>query len=223
MRIRNVAIALLATMAPFTFAADKDVEALLKQLRENYQKVKSVRFEILATRPDTGGDDNPLNSVVEYRAPMSFRIVTTAKSMPAGKNLTVISDGKRLYTKPPAGEVTTKALNLDDAGAFINLEGLCFWDYKRQLSTAKGANMNESQLRLLKHETWKGADFMVLEEKAPKSNVFVRYYIDPKTKFIMRTAVYGLEDTAQVVGDYRITKIDMKAVVPASAVKIPGT
>jgi len=221
MKLRSIAFLGLSLATSICLAADKDVEAMLKTLRESYKKVKSARFEVQAVLPEAGGDDNPINSTVQYRAPLSFRIVSKAKSMGPSEVL-LISDGKQLYSKTPDGKTTKKALNLDEPGAFLNLESLCFWDYKRQLSTDTGANMHDSQLRLLKRETWKDRDFMVLEEKAPKSKVFVRYYIDPKTKLIMRTTVYDLEDTATIRGDYRITKVDQAADIPANATQIPG-
>jgi hypothetical protein len=82
--------------------------------------------------------------------------------------------------------------------------------------------MNASELRLLKKETWKDKDYMVLEEKAPKSNVFVRYYIDPVKKFIVRTAVYSLEDASIMLQDHKVTKFELNPKVDQTVLKLPA-
>jgi outer membrane lipoprotein-sorting protein len=63
---------------------------------------------------------------------------------------------------------------------------------------------------------------MVLEEKAPKSKVFVRYYIDPKTKFIVRTAVYNLDNPAEMLQDYKVTSFQLNPKVDEKQFKFPS-
>lgn len=219
--MRALTVSLLTLVSTVSFAADKDVEAILRTLRENYSKAKSVRMEVVSYISQVG-DDNLLTSQVSYLAPGSFRIQMKGNSMGAGNSLLMVSDGKQSYTKMPDGKITKEKFDPDEIAPPVNLEVLCFWDWKRQLSTTKGANMHESELRLLQKETWKDKDYMVLEEKAPKSNVFVRYYIDPKTKFIVRTAVYNLENQALLLQDHKVTKFELNAKVDPSTVKLPA-
>ncbi len=219
--MRATAVLLFALASFPAFAADKDVEDMLKILRDNYSKAKSVRLEVVSFMQEVG-DQAPLTSKIVYSNPGSFRIEMKGKSMGEGNSLVMITDGKMTYLKNPAGKVTKEKFDSDKIAPPVNLEVLCFWDWKRQLSTTKGANMNESQLRLLKKETWKDKDYMVLEEKATKSNVFVRYYIDPKTKFIVRTAVYNLQDTTQMLQDHKVTKFELNAKVDPNLLKLPS-
>lgn len=219
--MRALLITALTIVASAGFAADKEVESILKTLRENYRNAKSVRMEVVSYLMQVG-DDNLLTSQVWYKQPGSFRIEMKGNSLGAGNSILMISDGKQSFVKTPDGKTTKKKFDGDEIATPVNLEVLCFWDWKRQLSTDKGANMNESQLRLLKKETWKDKDYMVLEEKAPKSNVFVRYYIDPKTKFIVRTAVYNLENQAILEQDHRVTKFQLNAPVEAKQLKFPS-
>ena len=221
MKMRVFILPVLALMAATSFAADKDVEDMLKVLRDNYSKAKTVHMEVVSTLQQVG-DENPLTSHIWYRSPGTFRIEMTGNTMGPGNMLLMVADGKNSYTKTPAGKVTKEKYNADNIAPPVNLETLCFWDWKRQLSTTKGANMNESQLRLLKKETWKDKDYMILEEKAPKSKVFVRYYIDPKTKFIVRTAVYDLEDPSVMIQDHKVVKFDLNAKVDEKLLKLPS-
>jgi outer membrane lipoprotein-sorting protein len=217
MNMRALVVSILAFAVAPAFAADKDVEDLLKVLRDNYGKAKSVRMEVASMVLTQQGELN-LKSQVWYKNPGSFRIES------AGTNVSALSasDGKSAYNKAFDGKITKGKFDPDEIASPVNLEVLCFWDWKRQLSTTKGANMNESQLRLLKKETWKDKDYMVLEEKAPKSQVFVRYYIDPKTKFIVRTAVYSLEDSTLLLQDHKVTKFELNAAVDPKQLKLPS-
>lgn len=216
--MRALVVSFLALSVVPAFAADKDVEDILKVLRDNYSKTKSVRLEVTSMVLTQQGEMN-LTSQVLFKNPGSFRI--ESKGTP-NISLLSISDGKDAYNKGFDGEVTKGKFDPDGIASPVNLEVLCFWDWKRQLSTTKGANMNESDLRLLKKETWKGKDYMVLEEKAPKSKVFVRYYIDPATKYIMRTAVFSLDDTTLMLQDHKVTKLDVNASVDAKQLKFPS-
>lgn len=220
MTIRAIAVSMLALSATASFAADKDVEDILRVLRQNYSNAKSARLEVQSFMRELG-DAYPLTTTVQYSKPGKFRMVTKGESMGAS-SLLMVSDGKTSYTKDPAGKVTREKFDPDKVASPINLESLCFWDWKRQLSTAKGDNMNASELRLLKRETWKDKDYMVLEEKAPKSNVFVRYYIDPVKKFIVRTAVYSLEDASIMLQDHKVTKFELNPKVDPAVLKLPA-
>jgi len=219
MKLRFIAFSVFAALAAGAFAADKDVEAMLKTLRDNYQKVKSVRLEVATIVRGEGGEDIPLTSVVTYRAPLNIRLVSQGPTM-QGNKLVQIIDGKQSSTKTPDGKTTKAKYDPDKIAAPLNLETLCFWDSKRQLSTDKGANMHDSKLRLLQKETWKDKDYMVLEETAERSKVFVRYFIDPKTKYIVRTVVYNLEDTTVVLQDQKVTKMELNAKVDPSLFKV---
>lgn len=222
MKWRVFAFSLVAALAVGAQAADKQVEDLLKTLRDNYKKVKSVRLEVTSTVLGPGGMDVPLTSVVSYKAPSSFRMVSKGPTMGENGFLLFVTDGKRATTKTPDGKSTTAKFERDQIANPLNLESLCFWDWKRQLSTDTGMNMHDSKLRLLQKETWKDKDYMVLEETAERSKVFVRYYIDPKTKYIVRTVVYNLEDTTQVLQDHKVTKMDLSAKLDPSLFKVEG-
>lgn len=217
MNMRALAISILALAAIPAFAADKDVEDILKVLRDNYSKAKSVQMEVVSTMLVGEGEEIQLSSKAWYLGPSTFRIETKADT----GTIISASDGKNGYNKGIDGKVVKGKFDPDDIASPVNLEVLCFWDWKRQLSTTKGNNMNESELRLLKKETWKDKDYMVLEEKAPKSKVFVRYYIDPVKKFIVRTAVYSLDNTAILLQDHKVTKFELNAKVDAKLLKLP--
>lgn len=216
--MRALLVSAFALAVAPAFAADKDVEDMLKVLRDNYSKAKTVKMEV-ASMVLTQQGELQMTSQVWFKNPGSFRIESKA-----GADVSALSasDGKSAYNKSFDGEVTKGKFDPDAIASPVNLEVLCFWDWKRQLSTTKGANMNESDLRLLKKETWKDKDYMILEEKAPKSKVFVRYYIDPKTKFIVRTAVYSLEDTTLLLQDHKVTKFELNATVDAKQLKLPS-
>jgi hypothetical protein len=77
----------------------------------------------------------------------------------------------------------------------INLEVMSFWDWKRQLSTDPGSNMEESKFKLVQGESWNGKKWTVLEETAYGQNVFVRYFVDPSSSLIYRVLVYDLGRT----------------------------
>lgn len=216
--MRALAISLLALAAMPTFAADKDVEDILKVLRDNYSKAKSVHMEVVSTMLVGQGEEIQLSSKAWYLGPSTFRIETKSD----GGTIISASDGKNGYNKGIDGKVAKGKFDPDDIASPVNLEVLCFWDWKRQLSTTPGNNMNESELRLLKKETWKDKDYMVLEEKAPKSKVFVRYYIDPVKKFIVRTAVYSLDNTAILLQDHKVTKFELNAKVDEKLLKLPS-
>lgn len=221
MTMRVFALAMMVVSISPAFAADKDVEDILKALRVNYSNAKSVKMEVVSYLQQVG-DDNLLTSQVLYKKPGSFRILMKGNSMGPNGSLLMVSDGKTSYTKTPDSKVTKEKFDPDKIAPPVNLEVLCFWDWKRQLSTEKGANMNGSQLRLLKKETWKGKDYMVLEEKAPRSEVFVRYFIDPKTKFIVRTAVYHLDDASILLQDHKVTKFELNAKIDEAQLKLPA-
>lgn len=220
MRFRVLSLSLLAVVASGAHAADKDVEAILKTLRENYQKVKTARLEVTSVIADPeSGSDISLNSVMSYKGPGSVRIVAKGPTMP-GSYLLYVTDSKQALVRTPDGKSSTKKFDADEVAVPLNLESLCFWDYKRQLSTAAGMNMHDSKLRLLKKETWKDKDYMVLEEKAERSKVFVRYFIDPATKYIVRTVVYNLEDTTEILQDHKVTKFELNPKLDASLFKL---
>lgn len=219
MQSRFIAFSVLAALASGALAADKDVEDMLRTLRNNYQKLKTARIEVTSVVRGQMGEDIPLTSVVTYKAPLSFRMVSKGPTM-GGNSLVMITDGKQASTKTPDGKTEKAKFELDKIAAPLNLESLCLWDWKRQLSTDKGANMHDSKLRLLQKETWKDKDYIVLEETAERSKVFVRYYIEPKTKFIVRTVVYNLEDTTQVLQDHKVTKMEVNPKVEASLFKV---
>jgi hypothetical protein len=60
----------------------------------------------------------------------------------------------------------------------------------------------------------------VLEESAPQANVYVEYYIDPKTNFIWRTVQMSL-DKEFIRGDFIIKKLTIGAKIDDKKFKKP--
>lgn len=221
MTLRSASAFLLCVLATSTFAADKDVEALLAKMRTAYKSAKSVTMTTLTLVPGPFGDAE-IETVVSYSSPNKIHAVVKGIPEAGGSDMTVRSDGKNMVVEGlPNGKIKRPY----DEQLFVqaltaNLETLCFWDWKRQLSTAKGDNMEKSTFKLIAKEMWKDKPYIVLEETAAGQNVFVRYFIDGKSSLIMRTVVTAIDDKETIQMDARISKMDLKAKLSPALFKI---
>lgn len=204
--MKKTAILLLLTaLSTAAFAADKEVEGLLAKMRDTYKNIGTVTFTSEATLQGDAGD-----IVVKmnggFKSPNSMYVDITA---PNGK-ARVNTDGKKIWALPDgATEVFELTWGLDEMGGVLagaNLELLNFFDWKRQLSTAKGDNMAESKLSIRKNVKWNDKTWIVLEESAPQVGVYVEYYIDPKTNLMWRTVQMTL-DKEFVRGDFIVKSL----------------
>lgn len=182
----------LVALSSFAQAAEAEAEALLKAMREAYQGIKAARMQSSTTLFAEG---NKLDATFEisFKGPNKVR-VTTDKLFGMDVQLKVLSDGKTITVSTPEGKeespFTVEGLS---EGAPMNLEVLCLWDWKRQLSTDDEGNMKGNALKVLKEQKWNDKVWTVLEETAKEQEVFVRYWIDPKTHLIWRTEVFDVE------------------------------
>jgi outer membrane lipoprotein-sorting protein len=217
--MKKTAFLLLAALSSVAFAADKEVEELLAKMRDTYKNIGSVTFTQEATLlTDTGDVTVKMNG--GFKSPNSMYVDITA---PNGK-AKVVTDGKNIWALPDgATDVFELKWGLDEMGGVLggaNLEVLNFFDWKRQLSTAKGDNMAESKLSLRKNVKWNDKTWIVLEESAPQVGVYVEYYIDPKTNLIWRTVQMTL-DKEFVRGDFVIKSLKTGAKIDDKNFKKP--
>lgn len=198
MRSMNYKFA-VATVATAFFGAvwaqAADVEQLLTNMRAAYQKPQTVRIKTEALLP-IGSEKEPQRMQFDLTFKRPYKVFCKVTRFPGqeGKDIFWVTDGKSLKSTGPEG--TRKSdISPDEIGKGwpINLESLSFWDYERQLSTKAGANMEKSVFAVIESEQWNDKAWLVLEETAKGQDVFVRYFIDPKTFFIWRCDVWDLE------------------------------
>jgi len=191
-------LSLLFALAAFCLPieADKEAEKLLSNMRQAYQ---SANFATLQSKTKTKIEEKEetFDVHMDYGKPNLIRMVFSFR----GQQVAKISDGKKIYTVVGKGKAHEEKLTLDGLGgdAPINLEAMAFFDWKRQLSTSPGANMSESKFKIVLSEEWNGRSWIVLEETAHGQNVFVRYFVDPKTFFIWRCDVKSLDKKKQIM------------------------
>lgn len=216
MRRRVIFLALLPLLASLAQAADPEVEALLANMRKAYSAIKTAKITTKTILPSQAGEFE-LTTETTFQSPNHvWAKVSGFPGTPA--SLIVRTDGKKVVQEGPQGKKEEKwSLDAVNEPLPINLETLNLWDWKRQLSTGAGGNMQKSKFRLIKRETWKNIDWLVLEETAPEA--FVRYFIDPKTYLIHRTRYERLEGN-ELVMDAKITKIELNPKVDPKLFKL---
>jgi len=218
MRFQSCLVIPLLVAASAASAADKAVEDLLSNMRKAYSSISGATMEV-AVRVNTqqnGWQSGVLK--VDYGRPLQIRF----KSEVGANRVERYSNGKKVVTIRNGSKSSTDKVDVDTVGGQLqgNLEWLCFFDWKRQLSTEKGANMNESKLKL-DSEEWNGKKWTVLDEKAENVGVGVRYFIDPKTYLIMRCDVTSLQLNQLVVKtEVKAVKLGVKH--PASIFEAPA-
>jgi sugar lactone lactonase YvrE len=181
-RIRKlVPVREVTSTATARVAATADVEELLSRMRAAYQTIEAaaVRFNVLRA-------GRRIDGTLRYERPGT---VTATLQVEEYGTVRVAADGQLIRVIDPQlaapEELTWSLQNLRTAVA-ANLEVISLWDSQRQLSTGEGGNMRGETLRLGKAEEWRGKRWIVLEERAGSD--LYRYWVDPKTSLIHRTA-----------------------------------
>ena len=100
-----------------------------------------------------------------------------------------------------------------------NLETLCFFDWHKQFDTTIKGNMYLSKFRVFR-ERWMNRDWTVLEETPKTPPEVVRYYVDPTTYLIWRTAAFDVGQK-QPFNDFWFTKLEVNSNLDPKAFKIP--
>ncbi len=208
---------LLACLTCACFAANKEVEDLLTQMRRAYSSVKSARLIVKTTSPRFG--DQVLTTELSYARERKIHAKLSGLQTLNGRSIVFVSDGKKISVEDLAGNIKNADFDLDFIPVPVNLESMSFWDWKRQLSTAPGANMNKSSFKLRKNVSWNKKNWTVLEEKADGQGVSVDYFIDPKTAFIHRVMVYDYSKKT-VSQETVITKLERDPKLNSNLFKI---
>ncbi|MCH8978504.1 MAG: hypothetical protein IH945_04585 [Armatimonadetes bacterium] len=202
-------LALCAALSAGAVAADEEVENLLANMRKAYKTIGTVTFKLESTVLTANGDI-VIKMIGGFRSPNMMYVNI---DLP-GARVKVVSDGKKVYSvRGDSERIREMPYNIDvlgDALLGANLEVINFYDWERQLSTSEGANMHDSTLSIRKNEKWNGKTWLVLEESAPKVDVYVEYYIDPKTNLVWRTVQMSL-DKEFTRGDFILKSLKMNA------------
>lgn len=193
MNLRFAAAGLLIWAASLSLGADREVEELLSKMRSVYSGSKTAHVLVTATSVRFG--KNPIKVDLYYASPRKIKAKVDGLPSMRGKTWHYVSDGKRVASDDFTGTPQVGSWDPDSFQMPINLEVMSFWDWKRQLSTTEGSNMEKSQFKLIKGESWNGKKWTVLEETAYGQGVFVRYFIDPSSSLIYRVLVYDLGRT----------------------------
>ena len=174
--------------------AQKPVEELFLKMRKAYQSVDTVSLQARVRFYGPSVTQTGILSL-DYARPNKIRY-----SAEVGANrIQRFCDGKKVVTIRDGNRTEAVKITVDTLGGQVpgNLEWLCFFDWKRQLSTTPGNNMAKSTFKLIPKEPWNGKNWIVLEETAPQVNVGVRYFIDPRTYLIWRCDVTNLATKKQ--------------------------
>ena len=185
--------------------APKPVEELFLKMRKAYQAVDTVRLQARLRFYSPSASQTGVLSL-EYAQPNKIRYAAEV-----GQNrVQRFSDGKKVVTIRDGSRTETDKITVNTLGGQLpgNLEWLCFFDWKRQLSTTPGNNMAKSTFKLIPKEQWNGKSWIVLEETAPEVNVGVRYFIDPRTYLIWRCDVKSLSQKTQTART-EVTKLEL--------------
>ena len=179
-----LALAVAFASVSLTPVQDMDTEELLGKMRQVYRETKSASFQTKSSINEKG-EKIVVTLNGEFANPNKMRVAFVG--LPSGE-ATLICDGKEVAIVIEGQAKRGLEYSVDNLGKslFANLETLCFFDWKRQLSTGEGGNMRSSKLRVAK-EDWNGKSWLVLEEHAEMQRVDVRYFIDPETFYIWRT------------------------------------
>jgi len=197
--------------------APKPVEDLLAKMRKAYSSVKTAALEV---HVKNAGQNGQITGRFSFKFASPNRIKYLAE---VGANHTErYCDGKEIVTIRNDKRASTTTINVDTLGGEVpgNLEWLSFFDWKRQLSTAQGANMARSTFKLIPSESWNKKNWIVLEETATFMNLKVRYFIDPKSYFIWRCDVSQISQKRQVIHT-EVTKLEIGPKLDASVFKAP--
>lgn len=216
------AIATLALLGQVGPPIDPQTAALLDKMSKAYKAIHSAK--VTSSYSETKNALSvSIKSESTFLAPASFRIVSTGLPTLSGSGYTLVTDGKLIRTdglpsKPWTSKYSRRdmVLNLPQ----VNLEVLCLWDWNRQLSYQRGGGMFRSTFKI-SSERRDGKSFTVLEETARRSQVRVRYFVDPSTFLISRTEVFDLTTNATPFQIYQIEKMELGVPVDAKQFVVP--
>lgn len=204
---RVLALGAVFGLAAFACPSEPTVEELLSAMRKAYRETKTAVFQTKSEIRETGQE---LTVVLDgqFMAPNKMKVAFSG--VPSGA-VTLYCDGEKVSIVIDGKVRRQMDYSLDSLGRslFANLETLCFFDWKRQLSTETGGNMQKSTLKIVK-EDWNGKSWLVLEEHAPGQKVDVRYFVDPATNFIWRTVATMIGDK-QPFMDARIVRLELNS------------
>jgi len=195
MIVRFATLATVFLAASLSLAADKEVEDLLAKMRAKYSSAKTAHIITRATSSSLGKSAVTVDVVFQQKAKIRAKVF--GLPFMKGKTWNFISDGSKIASDDFTGHPQYSEFDPDHIPMPVNLEVMSFWDWERQLSTEKGANMEHSKFKLIANEAWDGKKWTVLEETAYGQSVFVRYFIDPKTYLIGRVIVYDIKRSVQ--------------------------
>jgi outer membrane lipoprotein-sorting protein len=191
MMIRALMATLLLAAASVSFAKDDEVEKLLSRMREVYSSTKTARITVKTSGPRFGRET--VTTEVTYMRERKIYAKLSGSAAAQGRARIFISDGQKVSVEDLSHNVQVSRFDPDFIPIPVNLEVMSLWDWKRQLSTEEGANMEHSEMRIRKGVKWNGKEWWVLEETANGQNVYVDYHIDPKTALIHRVQVFDLK------------------------------
>lgn len=201
---------------------DPQAAALLAKMRAAYGSLKSARGTV-QTKFLSRGKGLLLSSKVEFKAPMNFRMETSGVPGTTKPTYVFLTDGKKLYTDGLPGGSETKVYSyqalLQRLLPQSNLETLCFFDWRIQLSTSAGGNMHRSKFKVLK-KRWGNRDWTVLEESPITTPQVIDYYVDPSTYLIWRTAAFNSFDKSPF-NDFWFTKLQVNPTIDPKDFRIP--
>lgn len=219
MQFKSILICAVAVLAGAAFATEKEIDELLANMRKAYTSAKSAKMQ---TETTILIEDEKIKGTFDvwYKAENKLYVRAEGAFGMEGV-LKMICDGKKILVSTPEDkeERDFTIENLSD-GAPFNLEVLCFWDSKRQLTNTTGGNMAKSELKIVKDQDWDGKKWTILEEKANEQKVFVKYWIDPKTSFIWKTEVMDLE-TRKPVMECIVKSLKIDVEIPETSFEIP--
>lgn len=184
-------------------SADMDSATLLSKMRSAYEGVKSAKFHVIGKGFSPASKEQI--SDFEYKAAKKVRAEVVGLFDEKSK-IVFTANGDKFSARDESGKLPATTFDFEQFQPAGNLETLCFWDWKKQLSTEEGGNMQKSKLSVTQHEKWNDKDWIVLEENASEQKVKCRYFVDPKTFFIWRTI--STPDSGEHVTDSWITKLD---------------
>ncbi|MEM4409845.1 MAG: hypothetical protein QXI19_13995 [Candidatus Caldarchaeum sp.] len=195
------------------------VPRLLQKMRGAYSSVTSVRMVVDISFFPSPNQSIQLTMELEYMKPDRIWALLSSSD----ERVLVISDGKKIgvYHEPSGGRLLNP-FSVDHLNASVpgNLETVCLWDWKRQLSAEGEGKMVGSKLRLLLGEQWGDKSWVVLEERDENLGILIKYYIDARTFLIMRTAVYALA-TNSLYQDARVVSFESGAKMEETRFQIP--
>lgn len=206
---RLLALGVVLGVAASACPSEPTVEELLSAMRKAYRETKTANFQTKSEIREAG-QELTVTLDGQFMAPDKMKVSFTG--VPSGE-VVLYCDGKRVSIVIDGKVVRSLDYSLDNLGRslFANLETLSFFDWKRQLSTEAGGNMQKSTLKVAKEE-WNGKSWLVLEEHAPEQKVDVRYFVDPATHFIWRTVATMVGDK-QPFMDARIVKLELNPAI----------